>query len=84
MGKVQEVTDQPEVPRIGSTFALDMQSPRSVRICHSVGNTRSREAGANSSGRKKNPCGFFATQEGDLAVVLFLLILHHLKLPNMS
>ena len=30
---------------VGITFALDMQSPRTVRTCHSVGTTRSREAG---------------------------------------
>ena len=34
---------------------LDMQSPRTVRTCHSMGTTRSREAGAHSSGRKRLP-----------------------------
>ena len=35
------------------TFALDMQSARTVRTCHSVGTTCSFEAGTNSSGHKK-------------------------------
>ena len=51
IGKVQEVTDQ----RTGITFALDMQSPRTVRTCHSVGTSRSREAGINSNRRRRLP-----------------------------
>ena len=81
ISKIQEVTDQ----RIGQywcawtgiTLALEIQSPRTVRTCHSVGTTCSREAGTNSSGRRrllklwKHPHGFLATQEGPLAVVIF-------------
>ena len=39
----------------GVTVALDMQSPRTFRICHSVGTTRSRADGINSSGLKRLP-----------------------------
>ena len=38
--------------RIEIKFVLDVQSPRTVRTCHSVGTTRSREAGTSSSGQK--------------------------------
>ena len=57
MGKVQKVADQRMLPTLKRmswyTFALDVQSPRTVRTCHSVGTTRSREFGIKSSGRKK-------------------------------
>ena len=40
---------------IESTFALDIQSPKTARTWHFVGTTRSREAGSNSSERKRLP-----------------------------
>ena len=44
-----------EVLELESLFALEMQSPRTVRTCPTVGTTRSREAGINSSGHKRLP-----------------------------
>ena len=72
-----------------------MQSPRTVRTCHSVGTTRSREAGLNSQWTQKiaeivkNQLGFFATQEDPLAVVPFFPgdiapCLNHQIFPNSS
>ena len=76
--------------RIVINLVLDIQSPRTVRTCHSVGTTRSREAGTNSSGCKRFPTlwkfhlGFFASQECPLAVILLLKVLCLLQPPKLS
>ena len=47
-----------------TTLALDIQTPSTVRTCHSVGTTRSRETGVDCNGRNRVPSekstwGFF-------------------------
>ena len=71
--------------RIKIKFDLEMQSPRTERTCHSVGTTRSREAGTNSSGCDSspklwtNPLRLRAPQEGPSATVLLLKVLYLLQ-----
>ena len=62
--------------QIETTFALDVESPRTERSCHSGGTNRSRELGTNSSGCKRSPnlwkntwVACFASQEDPLAMV---------------
>ena len=72
------------------TFALDIQSPRTVRTCHSVGTTCLRESGTNTSGCKRLPklwkinLGFFPRRRIHWQWYFFWRYCTFFQTPNLS